>query len=607
MANIFHVLTEFKFEVGSAVLQSDRLTGAVDSISNAADNALLSFQKLGLGVVGYMGMGTGSILGLFQAAIQSSEKFEASQRALANIFLTNGLFTGTNAFVEGLEQADHVLNSIAKKGAEFGLATGPMIQLTKTLGAQLIGQKLDDASLSKSIDLARGYAKSATVLGFDPELAMGQLQRTLQGGASMGDPLFRSLVQDTSAFAKIRSQKDPTKTFNAKSEAERLDILTKALGQFGSNAQVVAANANSLTNQMQILKDNLFGIVSIFRPIGKLLTTFLAPELRKLNVFVQKEGRDLVRHISVIFSGVLTNTEDLIVNLMQLKGLKTDFNAAGIVSSITGLLFGLNPLLKMFGVAPIGALIKLESVFGMLFGASTTLMSALSGVVSQFLVVLGIFQLFRRAIAIAFVEDSKAYIAAGIKLAKAIATLKVVFSPLINAFGRAFDAVARFISPLFRLSLIIEALVWLIDWAAAIFTAAFATIQGIFFATFQLFTNIFDLIKSGAQGILNVLMGLQNPLGAVLTGNSVFKGVFDAFQAGIDDSIETTMNAVNGPTGEGVVNQTTNLNGDIHISNNFKEQMEPDRIAFSLKEQIFKAASNNTGASGRSLGAALTR
>jgi hypothetical protein len=65
------------------------------------------------------------------------------------------------------------------------------------------------------------------------------------------------------------------------------------------------------------------------------------------------------------------------------------------------------------------------------------------------------------------------------------------------------------------------------------------------------------------------------------------------------------MEAIKNGTGA-VVQQTTNIN-KVEIRNDFKEQMEPDRIAFTLKDQLLKAANNPGQAAGRSLQGAFTR
>ena len=104
---------------------------------------------------------------------------------------------------------------------------------------------------------------------------------------------------------------------------------------------------------------------------------------------------------------------------------------------------------------------------------------------------------------------------------------------------------------------------------------AAATIQGIFFALAQ----TIELLK---RGDFSELLG----------GTSIV----DAFQAGIGTFLEDFEARTRGPEG-GLLTAQNQVNiNKVEIRNDFKERMEPDRIAFTLKEQLLKAAQNPTQA-----------
>ena len=86
---IFRVVTEFKFEAAQALISSDLLINRVQGISNAADNALLSVERLGISfALQFTGAG-GGILGILVKAITASDDFTQSQLSFATTIPVN--------------------------------------------------------------------------------------------------------------------------------------------------------------------------------------------------------------------------------------------------------------------------------------------------------------------------------------------------------------------------------------------------------------------------------------------------------------------------------------------------------------------------------------
>lgn len=609
-APIFHVLTEFKFEIGSALINTKTMQDAVGSLSNAADQALLNFQKLGMGIVGYMGLGTGSMLSFVQTAVAASEKFGQAQRNISNVFLSNNLFTGPQAFEEAMLSAEKSMNRINKTAQKFSLPVEPMIKLATTIGAQLIAEGLDTSSLKNSTELARGYAKSAGIVGFDPDLAMGQLQRTVGGGASMGDPLFARLVAETKAMSGLRGG-DSSKQFNAMKPAERLKVLTEALTQFGNTVEINTGNARSLTNQMQVLRDQITGMFSIFRPVGALFAEFLRKPLVRLNFWLKLEGRMLMENLARLFDGIIKDPKSLYVMLKQLQGLKVDLNWASKIGMLVSGFMGLKWALNLLGIqiawttlittaasrsfAVLGTLMAgARNIFLLLTGASGVFSGLLSiargamvlaaEIAGPILLVLGIFQFFRRAFAIARADDAIAFANVLPRLTEALARAKDLFMRMFGPMIDLFNMLAEKASIIFRLSHWIEALIWLVETLTDGFAVLFGVLQGLLWMVMKFVTNIMDLAKG--EGSMNI-----------------FKDTGGAFMDGFNDiweGLDTKM-----AEGKGVANNVTNI-GHVAINNNFKEQLEPDRIAFTLKEQLMKTAQNPNQGQGRNLSGALS-
>jgi hypothetical protein len=155
---------------------------------------------------------------------------------------------------------------------------------------------------------------------------------------------------------------------------------------------------------------------------------------------------------------------------------------------------------------------------------------------------------------------------------------------------KPFDAVARalgtFLDPTLFMGSIdsLQILGNVLNWIADTTIKAIAGFQGLMFAIMQTIINVANDLASFIPGMGNDKFGKSMP-------------VNEAFNAGIDDILEKYFKGLE--DGKAAVQMQTTINGGIRIENQFKENMEPDRIAFSLKEQLMKAAANPTQAQGQ--------
>lgn len=141
---VFNVLTEFRFDIAHAVAGSKQLQGEIGKISEAADQAHYSIQRIGMGLVAQTGLGTGGFLGGIWAAIKAADKFEATQRQIANIMLSNKLYEGPNAFKEAMNEASISLEHMREVANKFSLPSGDLVQFSKLVGATLVAHGLDN-------------------------------------------------------------------------------------------------------------------------------------------------------------------------------------------------------------------------------------------------------------------------------------------------------------------------------------------------------------------------------------------------------------------------------------------------------------------------------
>lgn len=604
---IFNVVTEFRFDIAHAVANSQTLQSEVGKISSAADEAHIALQRVGVGLVAQMGLGSGGFLGAIYTAIKASDKFSQSQRQIANIFLSNKMFDGAFAFEDAMGSASAAMMNMKKAAREFSLPVGDMVSTTKLIGASLISHGLDDSSLSKSTMLSRGFLKSAPTLGVDPGMAQGQLLDAVMGRASMGDTLMQRLFNETDAMKPyapkgggIHQAGGGAVAFNTLEASKRVEVLTKALMQFGSNARIVEENARSMSGQLQRLQDNLTGMFSVLKPIGDALMKPIKDILFQINSFLEHDGEKVVKNFSKIIREMFKDPEKLFVNIQQVRRLRGDVSKAGSALMVAGIIHGVTAAMEFLGIQLQGGLLMqgirylgaalawLGGWFVQLGGFALigrVLMFILQGVLAPLAAWTFFFQIISRAMAKAQVSNAK-------WLVTNLEKITALFTRLSKAIGDIMDP-------------IILSMEFLSDMVAWIFRLDVSGNVLLYF--FQQFVEMIETIGQVVMFVLSVVNGMMSAvIGALFDlANGDFmqigKNLGKNFTEGFDQMLETRFKRrIDGGDDASTSNKVTNID-KIEINNQFKEQMEPDRIAFILKEQLVKTALNPMQSSGRSL------
>ncbi len=590
---VFRVLTEFNFEIGAAVAQSEKLEGAVQNISNAADDLLINFQKTSIGIVGQFLSGPGGgILGVLGASILQADKLTQSQIAFANV-----AGRGAGSFAERMEFARQELEKIDRIARGFALPTKDLVQITKILTPVLKQEFSPQEAFGRATDLGRFFLKAAPTLGIEPSLAVGQLQRAALGQASGGDPLFNILTQDTKVLNEFIGS---ARRFNQLPFAERIEKLTQAFKEFGNDAGVLEAVTMSLSGQMRLLRENLSGMFSVVAPLARIFERLATDTLIRFNNFLDKVIRPSIQNIAFGLDPLLTTSEQFLINVIQLSKLSSDLNLAGVVLTLSTVLVGLNFILRVLGVqipfvtaglvrfsAAMGSLTTLIGagfgasfirIFGRLGAVLNGVAVIVSSIFAPLVLLLGVFQLLSRAVAIFRIQAAERIAGLMERISEVFATASRLFAVFLDGFNRLAEAIA--VSPIFEI-------------AFAGFTAMIEVIN-------FLVTTI-TLAVGGFQGLAFAILEFINQIKSAVTGGG-FRGeaIGEAFDAGVQD----IFNRVFGRQGDDatVSGNVTNI-GKVEIRNDIKEKIEPDRLAFTLVDQLNKVATNPTQASGRKLAA----
>lgn len=596
---VFNVLTEFRFDIAHAVAGSKQLQGEIGKISEAADQAHYSIQRIGMGLVAQTGLGTGGFLGGIWAAIKAADKFEATQRQIANIMLSNKLYEGPNAFKEAMNEASISLEHMREVANKFSLPSGDLVQFSKLVGATLVAHGLDNSRLEKSINLSRGFLKSAPTLGIDPGLAQGQLLDAVMGRANMGDTLFQRISNETQAMKPYQGTAG-AKAFNALPAAQRLDVLTKSLTQFGSVTEIVDENAKSLTSQLQRFKDNIVGMFTILRPIGKAIMDPIKKILFELNVYLETKGKQIGEILGRVLGDILKDPEKLFVGIQQMRRLQGDVKKAGNLLAFVGIVHGITAALRFLGVTLNGGLIRtgfaglmqgLRWLGGFLWtsGAIGLAFRALGFILTRVLWPLTLatilFQGISNGLAKAQVINAKWFAENLVRITAAFENFKNQMRAIFAPISMAIDGLGEIFAFIFRMD----------------FTGGFLL------SVFEGLNKVFEVLGRTIVGLLSIVAGVTNAIIGVVFDLSqghfkaAFKNILPNFQEGMTDLYRQYYKPNNLDMSNQSTAQTKIEIDKIEINNAFKENAEPDRIAFTLKDQLLKAALSPTQSVGRTL------
>lgn len=586
----FTVLTEFKFDVGHAIVNSEAVAGSVGKISKAAEHAQFALARLSLSFAS--GLWGGSFLGALVTASKVSDDFVNSQITLANTLVQTGM-----TFEDRMKGAEKVMQNLNDLAVNNSLSFKDLLNTTKMLTPMLLNKGLAGNNLGNVTELSRTFLKSAPTLGIDPQEAFGQLLRTIEGQASMGDTLFVRLGSETSAMKEFLNN---TKKWNQLQPAKRLEILTKSLRQFSDDTASVSARVKTLSGQINVLRNN---IENLIRPIGAAINKFLATAIQRINSpEVMGKAKQVFNSLGKIIENFLVSPERLYADLSQMSKLGSHVEFAGkIVGAFAALegiafavhLLGINIPYVTAGIIMLNKAIQFMTtgpimgsarwlLTGGIVGFFESLTMALSGIIMPLILIVGLLQFFARAMAYAKLSALERIGQSMPRLMKALELFSGIFSVLMDGFDLLARGLGRLLDPTLFLgfidivSLVADSLLYLASWLGR--------------------------AMMGFQGVTLWLMEFGNQVGRFFSFQGFDPHAMDeAANFGMEEMYKRIFGQIEDGTGA-LVNQTVNM--DVKMQNNFKEMIEPDRVAFTIKDQLLKAARNKTQATGRGFEAA---
>jgi len=626
----YKVISEFKFEVADALINADALQNKVQSLSDTANHAIENILNLGSRfALEVSGLG-GGLLNFFTKAIFASDKFRDSQLSFANIISSNmeHLTGSIGSFNDRMMVSKNIMNDIQKDAQKFGLPAGDLLSMTKSLSAELAPKGLAGENFGGARTMARNFLKSAPNLNIDPTLAQGQLLRAIEGSASLGDTLFKRLLTEApEAFAQvgIKGAKGASETFNKLSLEKRFGVLNSALGKFASDMDILSGRANLLSVLMGRINDLFSGFTSILKPIGDVLIPPLVQLINQGIDLIQTDGAQLVKQFARFLKPFVEEPKKLFLDLMQLKSLASDIGSAGGITSFLITIMHIEEFLNFLNS----------------FALGKDLLTGISGFIGKSKVLTYIFDLLGKGIAVVTKIMGGGFLVVIGKALALFGLLTVIFQAMsranamtkLDSFFSAIKASPAVAEGLNRIkeafSLILQPIFDIIDGLAYLFSGSLAAETGLNITTKMILgfasgleflgtivNGTWTIVRTVFAGFISFFFELGNTIldviGQITSGN--FKGIFDAIDIGgsldniADDMMQEFLKNIkrnvtdveqNADT-TAVVRNVVNIG---KVENNFdiKEQVEPDRIAFTIEESLNKVANNPTRSGSRSL------
>ena len=611
LQSAFKIVSQFKFEVGHAVAGTQKLGSSLDKLSGKLKDIEAQFKLLGAGTALQVTGAAGGIVGLLRNATEASDKFKASQLALAQILESNasklkGFQRGT-----GLETAKSVMQDVARSSRRAGLDPDDYLEIFKALNANLLGKGVAGVNFGQMHRLTKSFMLSAPILGVTPGQAQGQLMSAVEGkrGFVRNDQtLFRRLTGETETMKGYANQAG---RFNVLTQKKRLDLVVKAMEELSNNSRILAERKNTLNYQFRNFISLFRSFDSVLRPLGDVINRILIKGLKILNNYVGKTLRDTIKRIAVLVDYLTKDMVDFYVAFERVKSLGGSVKFAHKFSliayiaiefrkiilkawSVVWWLFKKLFLAAGFVLAKTGILKKVPTILGFLISSVANYIKWAGAL----FVLSRIFESVKAKMKGTTLE----YIIQELKnLPKLFSGFVTSLGNIIGPFQQFIDRMAGYfiqfvnaLSPeghfLKTLKKAAERIPSLTEKIGVTLSAFFAVIETALVSIGALLEPIMklknlnpvNLFKSFGEALKN----LSNPsLSPGTVFDSILKQYFSKMKDFADREKEKLAHGK-----QPIINQ----NNKIEIRNQFPENMEPDRIAQTIHDIFLKAATNPT-------------
>ena len=599
LEKVFNIAAAFKFEVGEGLANISKLESGFNKLSNTMENlntqAKVLFSAHTLSLTG----GAAGIVGTMQKMVSSSESYYQFQRKISTIIVANT--KGQADFNLAMRQSGQIIREIANDAQKFALP----IDSYKQVFSDLAGPMAAKGVAGNNFENTRGLARSFMMMSRVFPVSEIELQNVLAGAVTNQNPLFRLLKADTEAFKNMTPGRWRGMKFGAK-----VQKLQEGFDQYSMrNPEIMNSYVRSFTGQLVILSNYFKSITSVMKSLGDVLRSVLVPILTKVNDWIKGKLKDTLDQIAKALQPLTQDLSRLYVEFDKLRRLGGTFSTSKMAAGLTffivefkkfipfilkmatamGLITGRGALAAGGGFLALLKWMTKTNSLATALGASIAFVAKGMATYLSFLVpITALLRVIDSAKAQAKIEDMKKYTSElpivtdkAIEVARALAAIQFPLSHLINVLGEK-------ISFLFQRTWWVEQIYntlkrFDIEKLARNFSSGLL----------YLYTALESFFKTIAQQAWKIFTNPMKLLSPSVTDSvdSFMKGYFKNLDKALGprlDKMDKHFDKYLKDAEKQPVPVYQNF-GKIEIRNQFRENVEPDRIAVAVKEAFLKS------------------
>jgi len=625
----FKIGAEFVFDAGLASAEIGAVQGKIQQLSGSIDDLLYNAQNFGLNfAASFTGLG-GGLIGVFGSAINASDEFKKAQLSFSNIIAANmESFSGNvETFSDRMLSSKNAINDIIKDSRDFVIPAKELLRTTEILGALMAPSGLAGNNFGISRQLSSNFLKSTRSMGVDPSQSMNQFANIVTGNGSeqgmFSQRLFKEMGISDSEGNIIKTAKEWNKFF-AQDKIKAIDALNTGMDKFTKNADELAGMTNTISAVWQRLMDLFKGFGSILRPLGDVILPVVTEYLNRIINLVKSQGANIVESIAAFIKPIADAPEMFLVRLMQMKNLAKDVSDAAWITGTALSLSHLSSAIKYLGKTSVGSQVgnlvgKIpflgafsKWIFGLLgsikpiIGLGGGLIAVLGKLSFLFTGLTVIFQALSRAQAKADIGNFYNMLFSSDKIVSAGTRIGAAFAEIMNPIDVIIEGLSDIFVAFIPLAQKGSILVGTLEFLADVMELAGESMREFLGIVMGFVSGIVALIAPLSQMVASIAeQGPVDYIKGLATGTSVnpFEGygagsILEAMKNGYDRYSSPYL-ATGGKDGEKAIAQNNVNIGKVDINNNIKQEVQPDRIAFTMKEQLMKLSENRKGSSGR--------
>lgn len=246
----YKVFAELKLKSSGALGSTNRITSAVERLRNRLQGAQSSGSNLTRNLIGMAAgvVGIHAISRATRSLIGSSIEYNASlERTKIGLAAVVSQVEGTS-FAQGMQQAAGVFDHLRDASITSTATAGEMLNIFQ----QIVGpMRAAGSSMADIEGITASTVAASSALGVDFEQAARDIQMMTRGVAGTDVKLF-SLLRSTGAIAESTEEWN-----NSLTAPERIERLTRALGQFDASSDAAGRSWMGVTSTFRGLTDEM--------------------------------------------------------------------------------------------------------------------------------------------------------------------------------------------------------------------------------------------------------------------------------------------------------------------------------------------------------------